>query len=222
MDMRPMDNPRMLNIDPRSLILFWWAGLQSLLIISHPVTRSHVITQLMILISMVCNCQDKKGIKYLPSFTWMSSVRAFYGGSEGGTDYWHLELARDGRIHSWPHSCGIRHRFQWSLYGWRVSPLWGKHETREGWSICHTTVPEMSRLQVLSDSMLNEMTWDYSVFCLGRTLPRGDVDNWLHADVAQHGTKLILQITRDCVGCWIVVVMHQEAASFMVSPYVST
>ena len=49
---------------------------------------------------------------------------------------------------------------------------------------------EMSRLQVLSDFISNEMAWDYSVFCFGRTLPRGDVEIWLHPEVAQHGNEL--------------------------------
>jgi hypothetical protein len=31
---------------------------------------------------------------------------------------------------------------------------------------------EMSRLQVLSDFISNEMAWDYSVFSWGRTLPQ--------------------------------------------------
>jgi len=42
---------------------------------------------------------------------------------------------------------------------------------------------EMSRLQVFSDFISNEMSWDYSVFCLGRTLPRGDVEIWLLPEV---------------------------------------
>jgi len=49
---------------------------------------------------------------------------------------------------------------------------------------------EMSRLQVLSDIISNEMAWDYSVFSLGRTLPRGDVQIWLHPEAAQHGKEL--------------------------------
>jgi len=49
---------------------------------------------------------------------------------------------------------------------------------------------EMSRLQVLSDFISTEMAWDYSVFCLGRTLPRGDVEIWLHPEVVQHGNEL--------------------------------
>jgi hypothetical protein len=49
---------------------------------------------------------------------------------------------------------------------------------------------EMYRLQVLSDFISNEMAWDYSVFCLGRTLSHGDVEIWLHPEVAQHGNEL--------------------------------
>jgi hypothetical protein len=49
---------------------------------------------------------------------------------------------------------------------------------------------EMSRLQALSDFISNEMAWDYSVFCWGRTLPRSDVEIWLHPNVAQHGNDL--------------------------------
>ena len=49
---------------------------------------------------------------------------------------------------------------------------------------------EMSRLQVLSDFISNEMVWDYIVLCLGRTLPSGDVEIWLHPDVPQHGNEL--------------------------------
>jgi hypothetical protein len=49
---------------------------------------------------------------------------------------------------------------------------------------------EMSRLQVLSDFISNEMAWDNSVFCLGRTLPRGDVEIWLRPEVPQHGNEL--------------------------------
>jgi hypothetical protein len=48
---------------------------------------------------------------------------------------------------------------------------------------------EMSRLQVLSDLISNQMVWNYSVFCLDRTLRRGDVKIWLHPEVAQHGTN---------------------------------
>ena len=53
---------------------------------------------------------------------------------------------------------------------------------------------EMSGLQVLSDFISNEMELDYSVFCLNRTLPRGDVEIRLHPEVAQHGTELACQI----------------------------
>jgi len=82
---------------------------------------------------------------------------------------------------------------------------------------------EMSRLQVLSDFISNEMAWDYSVFCLRRTLPRGDVEIWLHPEVAQHGNELDFSNgLRDCVGCRTAVVMHKEATSFMASQYVST
>ena len=49
---------------------------------------------------------------------------------------------------------------------------------------------EMSRLQVFSDFTSNEMAWDYSVICLGRTLPHGDIQIWFHPEVAQHGNNL--------------------------------
>ena len=68
-----------------------------------------------------------------------------------------------------------------------------KVEMKPGKSVLFVTqnLPvEMSRLQVLGDFISNEMAWDYSVFCLGRTLPRGDIQIWLHPEVAQHGNEL--------------------------------